>query len=72
MAYVNNSTMLRNDSTGTGLAGIVAKVKLSLQRRAVYNRTVRDLLALSDRDLSDLGINRTQINQIAREAAYGK
>ncbi len=38
-------------------------------RRAVYNRTVYELQALSDRDLADLGFHRTEIPQIAREAA---
>ena len=41
-------------------------------RYRVYRQTVRELNALTDRDLSDLGINRTMIDSIAVEAAYGK
>jgi uncharacterized protein YjiS (DUF1127 family) len=69
MAYVNNSTLLRN---GSPISGIIAAARLALQRRAVYSRTMRELQALSDRDLSDLGIHRAMIAEIAREAAYGK
>jgi uncharacterized protein YjiS (DUF1127 family) len=39
-------------------------------RRAVYNRTVAELDALTDRDLADLGIPRTDIRRIARDAAF--
>jgi uncharacterized protein YjiS (DUF1127 family) len=43
------------------------------QRRAqhrAYNVTVNELVALSDRDLTDLGIHRADIHDIARQAAY--
>ena len=43
-----------------------------LARRAVYAQTVRELNALTDRELADLGIARTSIAEVAREAAYGK
>ncbi len=33
-----------------------------------YNRTVAELSALSNRDLADLGIARTDIQSIARQA----
>lgn len=34
-----------------------------------YNRTVTELEALSNRDLADLGISRSDIYRLAREAA---
>jgi uncharacterized protein YjiS (DUF1127 family) len=34
-----------------------------------YNRTVKELSFLSDRELADLGIHRVDIRRIAREAA---
>jgi uncharacterized protein YjiS (DUF1127 family) len=37
----------------------------------VYQRTVSELDAMSDRDLADLGVSRLSIRDIAREAAYG-
>jgi uncharacterized protein YjiS (DUF1127 family) len=44
----------------------VLKTRLATWKR--YNRTVAELNALSNRDLSDLGISRTDIARIAREA----
>lgn len=40
----------------------------SAERRA-YNEAVRELSALSDRDLADIGIARVDIEAVAREAA---
>jgi uncharacterized protein YjiS (DUF1127 family) len=34
-----------------------------------YSRTVTELEALSNRELSDLGLSRTDISRVAREAA---
>ncbi|SFR06779.1 DUF1127 domain-containing protein [Poseidonocella sedimentorum] len=50
----------------------VAAVKAAFTRRAAYNRTYSELSALTDRDLNDLGISRSDIERIAREDAYGK
>ncbi len=41
-------------------------------RRAIYRQTVRELESLSARDLNDMGIHRSTIETVAREAAYGK
>jgi uncharacterized protein YjiS (DUF1127 family) len=43
----------------------------SAERRA-YNEAVRELSALSDRDLADIGIARVDIEAVAREAAKAK
>ncbi len=40
-------------------------------KRRVYRTTYQELWALSDRDLSDLGIPRSNIKKLALEAAYG-
>ena len=37
----------------------------------VFRTTVSELSNLSDRDLADLGIHRTEIGEIARNAANG-
>ena len=41
-----------------------------LARRRVYHTTLRELAQLSDRELSDLGLHRAQLQNIAREAAF--
>ena len=44
---------------------ILSKVRAYLR----YRETVRELAQLTDRELDDLGINRFQIEPIAREHA---
>ena len=44
------------------------------RRRAqdrAYRSTVRQLSAMSDRDLTDIGIHRANIHTIAQQVAYG-
>ena len=40
-------------------------------KRRVYRATYYELSVLSDRDLTDLGIPRSNIKKLALEAAYG-
>lgn len=44
----------------------------AFRKRAIYNSTFKELSMLTDRELYDLGIERSQIEMIARESAYGK
>lgn len=71
MAYVNTTRVARK-----GLLDRLVLVKdatiAAIQTRRVYARTVAELNSLTDRELSDLGISRLGIPDIAREAAYGK
>jgi uncharacterized protein YjiS (DUF1127 family) len=71
MAYANNS---RAAAFGLAdrFAGFVASVKINAAKRRVYEKTVRELNALTDRELTDLGISRLSIEDVARVAAYGK
>lgn len=60
----------------TGLRGrvmaAISRVQENRARRAVYRQTVRELNALTARDLDDLGIHRSMINRLAEDAAWGK
>ena len=71
MAYVNSSRSA-TISFSDQLGNIAKSVKLALHRRRLFNQTVRELNALSDRELADLGIHASMIKSIALEAAYGK
>ena len=71
MAYVN-STRAVSVSFSDRLAGAMSVLRAMIQRRKVYDQTTRELNSLSDRDLADLGIHRSLIATVAREAAYGK
>ena len=71
MAYVNSS---RDGTLGLTERAVqlVKSLRVSLQRRRVFKQTVRELQALSNRELADLGIHRSMITRVASEAAYGK
>ena len=71
MAYVNTTQAARKGLLDR-LAVYKDSVVASMQQRRVYLRTVAELNACTDRELSDLGISRLSITDIAREAAYGK
>ena len=44
-------------------------IRKTIQKWSAYSQTVRELNALGNRELSDLGINRADIQRIAREHA---
>ena len=70
MSYVNDYA-----STQSGLAGrisaYVTRFKEHRARRRVYATTLRELMELSDRDLNDLGLHRSEIRRVAWQAANG-
>lgn len=51
---------------------IGARLSEAAARRKVYNTTLRELSALTQRELDDLGLHRSTIKSVAYEAAYGK
>ena len=71
MAYVN-STRVAPNGLADRFAALVKSAKTALNKRRVYAQTVRELNALSDRELLDLGLHKSMIVDVAREAAYGK
>ena len=44
-------------------------IRTTLKKWAAYQQTVRELTALDNRQLNDLGISRTDITRIARDHA---
>lgn len=54
------------------LSSFAGTLSDKLAKRKVYLTTLRELNALSNRDLADLGLARSDIRYIAMEAAYGK
>jgi uncharacterized protein YjiS (DUF1127 family) len=47
---------------------LVKRMAIAIRNHQKYNRTVRELSYLTDRDLADLGINRCDIPSIAHRA----
>ena len=50
------------------LASLRAALAERTAQRRLYRSTLRELDALSDRDLSDLGLARADIGRVARQA----
>jgi len=67
----NTRGAVRSDITGR-LTAFVANTRSRMAQYSTFRRTRDELNALTDRELADLGINRTMIREIAQEAAYGK
>lgn len=44
-------------------------IRTTLKKWAAYQQTVRELTSLDNRQLSDLGISRSDIQRIARDHA---
>jgi uncharacterized protein YjiS (DUF1127 family) len=65
-----NSTRSAQVSFFDRFAALMVGVKDLIARRRVFNQTLFELDQLSDRDLSDLGLSRANIADVAREAAY--
>lgn len=70
MAYVNSSRQV-SVSFGDRIVALGKVAVQALHRRRVYLQTLQELGALSDRDLADLGLARTDLPMVAREAAFG-
>jgi uncharacterized protein YjiS (DUF1127 family) len=54
-----------------GGAGWLARARKAFAEHRRYLQTVAELEALTDRELSDLGIARFAIRDIARDSVYG-
>lgn len=68
----------RSEAHGFGIGAIFHRIAAAydalqetLGRHRVFRQTLNELGALSDRELADLGINRSMIPGIAMEAAEG-
>lgn len=54
------------------LSKLLADYREARQRNRVFRHTLKELNALTNRELADLGISRSMITRVAQEAAYGK
>ncbi len=65
MAYVNSTSAVRVTLLDRAFA-MVTLIRAASERRAIYRQTLRDLNALSDRDLADMGLMRGNIEDVAK------
>lgn len=69
MAYATQATGTNSGLSTTWFASAVESGKAALRRHAAYRRTVNELEAYNDRELTDMGLSRSMIRVLAREAA---
>ncbi|MCR8725214.1 DUF1127 domain-containing protein [Frigidibacter sp. ROC022] len=70
MAYVNQTRASAHFGLRNRLSALVSVITERFAHYNTYRRTVAELNQLSARELADLGIHRSQIQSIARQAAY--
>ena len=50
---------------------MTANFKARYAQHRIYRATLTELNALSERELADLGLHRSQLAEVAHQAAYG-
>ncbi|MEJ6398416.1 DUF1127 domain-containing protein [Yoonia sp. 208BN28-4] len=66
MAYANNT---RTVTIADRFNALVADFAAARKQRRAFRTTYNELSALSNRELADMGINRSMIKSIALDAA---
>lgn len=70
MAYVTESRAA-GTTLGQRFANFRTAILDRMVRAKIYRTTTTELSKLTDRELADLGIARSSIRAIAKQAAYG-
>lgn len=70
MAYATDITARSNSQFGAWVTGMIEALRSRIARRRMFNRTYAELASLSNRELADLGLNRSIIRRVAWQAAY--
>jgi len=69
MAHVIGSPA--RTSVGLALHNALQALRDGIRRYRTYRATRDELMALSDHDLQDIGLNRSMIERVALDAAFG-
>ena len=68
---IASNALVRQSGHSRTLIEMISNVKLTLAKRKAYRDTVDALSVLSDCELADLGLNRSQIADKASDCIYG-
>ena len=69
MAYASNTQNASQGGIAARVEALIVDVRARMARRKIFNDTFREMAQLSDRDLADLGLHRTEIRRVAWQAA---
>ncbi|SNT32171.1 DUF1127 domain-containing protein [Antarctobacter heliothermus] len=69
MALATANITKAHGGLGARFASLLETLQTRTARRKVYRETYRELASLSNRDLADLGLARSEIGRIAWQAA---
>ncbi|PYG27738.1 DUF1127 domain-containing protein [Pelagimonas varians] len=70
MAYATQITTGSHSGLSARFSLLLTNFRAGIARRKVYTQTLRELGSLSNRELADLGLNRSIIRRVAYQAAY--
>ena len=70
-ALVNLFRKIGNAFVESRMKTAMKVVKQQLMTHRAYRETYNELAQMSDRELRDIGLNRSMIHSVAYEAAYG-
>lgn len=65
-------TIATSKQSGFGFSKFFGNFSTSMENYRLYRQTVKELSALSDRELSDLDISRWDIDRIARQSVINR
>lgn len=63
---ITHDTSIRSGGNG----GWIARIRKSMAEYRLYRKTLDELESLSDRELNDLGLSRSVLGDVARQAVY--
>ncbi|MBP0484182.1 DUF1127 domain-containing protein [Sagittula salina] len=69
MAHATEFTTEAQTALGNRFSGLIAAFQARRARRKVFTQTFRELSALSNRELADLGLSRGEIRRVSYQAA---
>jgi uncharacterized protein YjiS (DUF1127 family) len=69
MAYMNTTSAAGNTFTAR-IASAFHTLVTRIKERRLYRQTFEGLNALSNRELDDLGLSRSELRYIAKESAH--
>ena len=68
MAYTSSTTAQTGAVPGRVLT-LIEELKAKFDRYRLYRQTLNELSALGNRELADLGLNRSMLKRVAYQAA---